>query len=261
MTTEDAKKILSFYRPGTADQRDPDFAEALEAVRRSTGNSARPEERNPELAKWFEEHCASYKTGHLKFGEIAVPPGFKEQILAERKIVPLRVEKKTAWLALAAGIVALLCFSALFLRRGQTMSDFTDCRNQMVRMALSPYSMDLETTNQEQVRSYLAERNAPANYQLPPRLAGAQIAGSAVKSWDNAAVSMICFRTGRPLRAGDTTDLWLFIIDDSALHDAPNSTAPVFAQVSRGMTASWTRDHLTYILVGNRDKMSLEQYL
>ncbi len=38
MNTEDAKKILSHYRPGTADTQDPAFAEALEmrAARRKT---------------------------------------------------------------------------------------------------------------------------------------------------------------------------------------------------------------------------------
>jgi hypothetical protein len=264
MTTEDAKKILSFYRPGSADARDPAFADALELVRRAAENSRRPAERNPELTQWFEEHCATYAAARAKFQEIPVPPGLPQQILAERKVIPLPLPRKPVpllWLAVAAALAALLCILPFILRRERAVSDFVACRNQMVRMALSPYFMDLETTNQDRIRAYLAERSAPANYVLPLPLAAAQIVGCGVKSWDNAPVSMICFRSGRPLRPGDSTDLWLFVIDNNQLHRAPLSDAPSFAQVSRGMTASWTRDQRTYILVGNGDKAALEKYL
>ena len=263
MNTEDAKKILSFFRPGSADARDPAFADALELVRRASDNSP-PAQRNPELAQWFEEHCASYSAARAKLQDIPVPPGLAQQILAERKLVPFPVPKKPfllSWLALAAAFVALLCVLPFVLRREGAVSDFVACRNQMVRMALSPYFMDLETTNQDRIRSYLAERSAPSNYVLPLPLAQAQIAGCGVKSWDNAPVSMICFRSGRPLRRGDSTDLWLFVIDSGLLHHAPGSGPPAFAQVSRGMTATWTRDQRTYILVGDGDKAFLEKYL
>src|SRR4029079_15043537 len=49
MNTQQAKEILSLYRPGTADAEDPSFAEALRLC-----------ERDPELERWFSEHCAVY---------------------------------------------------------------------------------------------------------------------------------------------------------------------------------------------------------
>jgi len=264
MTIEDAKKTLSFYRPGSSDMRDPEFAEALELVRRSADQSRRPGEHNPELVKWFEDHCASYAAGRAKLQEISVPAGLREQIIAERKIVPFPMAKKrislTVPLALAAAVAALLCLLPFVLRHGQ-VSGFVACRNEMVRVALSPYAMDLETNNPDRVRSYLAERNAPANYELPAHLTGAQLAGCGVKSWDNAPVAMICFRSGRPLHPGDSTDLWLFVVDRKSLPGAPTSETPVFAKVTRSMTATWTRGERTYILVGAGDQAFLEQYL
>ena len=265
MTIEDAKKTLSFYRPGSPDQRDPDFAEALEFVRRASDPHRWPAHHNPELVKWFEEHCASYTAGSAKFREIQAPPALKEQILAERKIIQLPVSRRTSpWaapVAMAAVIAALLCIALFVLRRGPSTTNFAACRNQMVRMALSPYFMDMESTNQDRVRSYLAERNAPANYTFPARLTAAQLAGCGVKSWGNAPVAMICFRSGRPLSPGDSTDLWLFVIDSSSLPGAPTSSTPVIAEVSRGTTASWTQDKRTYILVAAGDKNFLEKYL
>ena len=47
MTTEQAKELLAVYRPGTADESDLIFAEAL-ALAKS----------DPELKKWFEESIA-----------------------------------------------------------------------------------------------------------------------------------------------------------------------------------------------------------
>ncbi len=80
---------------------------------------------------------------------------------------------------------------------------------------------------------------------------------------------MLCFRSGRPLHRGDDTDLWLFVIDASGLRGAPESAEPVFVPDSRALTASWTHDQHTYILVGTgednksplENRAFLEKYL
>ncbi|HWD19139.1 MAG TPA: hypothetical protein VHB20_07655 [Verrucomicrobiae bacterium] len=263
MNNEDAKKILSFYRPNTADQHDPDFLAALELVRRAPDNARWLAQRDPELAKWFAEHNIQYEAGRARFQSIPVPAGLKEQILAERNVVRLPVARKRApmpLLALAAAIAVLLCMLPFVLRH-ESPTALTACRNQMVRTALSPYAMDLESSNQDRIRAYLAERNAPANYALPPGMGSAQMVGCGVKSWENTPVAMICFRSGRPLRPGDNTDLWLFVIDNNSLAGAPVSNTPAFAQVSRAITATWSHDQRTYILVGSGDRAFLEKYL
>ena len=74
MTPQQAKEILSLYRPWAADAHDPEFAEALSLVR-----------QDAELARWFEEHCVVQSAIHERFRQFPVPEGFKEQIISEHK--------------------------------------------------------------------------------------------------------------------------------------------------------------------------------
>ena len=41
--------------------------------------------------------------------------------------------------------------------------------------------------------------------------------GCAIEGWQNAKVSMICFRTGKPLRPAEQSDLWLFVVDRASV--------------------------------------------
>lgn len=267
MTSEEAKKILSFYRPGTADAEDPTFAEALALAQPAPANARWLGGHDPDLTKWFEEHCASYTAVQARFAQIPVPAGLKEQILAERNVsnvvrLPLSRKRFTGpLLALAAAVAVLLCALTFAMRPAPGPDPLTACRNQMVRLALMPYFMDRETADQDQIRSYLAQRSAPANYVLPAHIGAAQIVGCGVKSWENTPVSMICFRSGQPLKNGDQTDLWLFVVDNSTLAGVSLPTSPAYMKVSRAMTATWSAHNRTYILVGDGDKSFLEQYL
>src|SRR3954449_8521602 len=74
MNSQEAKQILLLYRPGTADEQDPEFTEALAVTK-----------HDAELARWLEEQVAIRKTLRARFQEIPVPAGLKEQILSERK--------------------------------------------------------------------------------------------------------------------------------------------------------------------------------
>src|SRR5437867_8020038 len=69
VNTEQAKAILQHYRP-SIDVEDPYFSEALEQV-----------QRDPELAEWFTEHCASYEAVRRTLRHIPVPAGLHEEIL------------------------------------------------------------------------------------------------------------------------------------------------------------------------------------
>ena len=66
MNRDEAKNFLLLYRPGTADADDPQIAGALALAK-----------RDPELARWLEEHCARQEALRAKFREITVPEGLK----------------------------------------------------------------------------------------------------------------------------------------------------------------------------------------
>lgn len=251
MNRDDIKQILLLYRPGTADADDPQIAEAL-ALAKS----------DAELARWLEEHCGRQSALRAKFRQITPPAGLLEQINSEHAANARAVSwRRPLALALAA-IIILGCASFLLLRsQASSENDLTQFRSRMVRMALTGYAMDLETNNMAPLRAYLAQRNAPSNYALSPKLQAATVTGCAVKKWQGANVSLICFRTGEPLAAGESSDLWLFVADRGALKNASPSKMPQLAKVNRLMTATWVQGDKLYLLGVAGDEETIRAYL
>jgi hypothetical protein len=70
---DEAKNILLLYRHGMTDADDPQIAEALALA-----------QRDRELTRWLEEHCARQFLLREKFRQISAPAGLKEQIISEQ---------------------------------------------------------------------------------------------------------------------------------------------------------------------------------
>lgn len=249
-----AEQILALYRPDTADANDPEFAEALRLV-----------QGDPELAHWFADHCARYKKIRSHFKKISVPAGLKEQIVAEREIeieIKYISPPRSFWLrpafAMVALIIVLLCLAAFWfpLRAEKNYSNY---RNRMISTALRNYAMDLETDNLQKIQSFLAQKNAPAKFTLPSGLQVAKRTGCVVLRWQNRPVSMICFRTGKPLAAGQKSDLFLFVMDRSAF--ATISATPKLEQIRQLATARWTDGNKFYLLATVGDENALRKFL
>jgi len=172
-----AREILTPYRPGTADQNDPEFAEALAMVR-----------GDPELARWFDEHCARYEAIRAKFQQIPISEGLKEQIISERKAhQALGSRRKAALFAVAAAFVlALIAVSSFYHRSGEDKT-FSGFRNRMAKKVTRVYpAMDLETSDPQQIRRYLAQNQGHADYVLPaPLLEKSASTGCAILRWQN----------------------------------------------------------------------------
>ena len=252
VNSHEAKEILALYRPGTADAKDPTFAGALELTA-----------RDAELGLWFEQHCAAYITLRGKFLKIPVPAGLKEQILAEHKIhAPIIFWKRpSVLLAAAAAIALLLTITSLILRKDGKENYFAAFENKMFGKALLDYSMDLETSDLEKIRGFLAQNNAPADYTLPAGIQKAKTVGCKVLSYQGKSVSMLCFHSDGPLGPGEKSDLWLFVIDHAAVPGAPSTDAPIPARVNSQLTAaSWTQGNKTYILAARGNEEFLRKY-
>jgi len=100
MKNEEAKFILSAYRPNGQDADDPTFRAALEQVR-----------KDPALAKWFEFEQKFDRAMTAKLGSVVPPAGLREAILAGSRVSgsPVRAWwRQPAWLAAAAGVAILL---------------------------------------------------------------------------------------------------------------------------------------------------------
>jgi hypothetical protein len=161
-----------------------------------------------------------------------------------------------------AAVMIIACASFLLLRsQSSTENDLATYRSRMVRAALTGYAMDLETNNMTPLRAYLAQRQSPSDYVLPPGLQSATVTGCAVEKWQGANVSLVCFRTGKPLPPGESSDLWLFVVDRNSLPDAPNSKTPKLAKVNRLMTATWADGDKIYLLGVVGDEQTVRAYL
>ncbi|HEX4266148.1 MAG TPA: hypothetical protein VH597_17560 [Verrucomicrobiae bacterium] len=251
MNNEQAKDILKLYRPGTADAADPAFIEALELC-----------ERDAEMKAWFADHCAVYSALRSKFRQISVPEGLKEQIIAERPIHRTPVWQRAVLAAGAFAAVALVAFNVQQSWHPREPHDFTAYRSYMDSLAMRGYYMDLETNNLDQIRMFLSQKKAIADYVLPSDLEkNSKAAGCVATTWQGKPVSMICFQSGRPMGPSQQSDLWLFITDKAAAGDTPTASTPTFAKADGLMTASWTAGGRTYVLATDGDQQFLGKFL
>ena len=240
MNREEAKDILLLYRhDNPADEGDPTVIEALALAK-----------HDPELAQWLEMHCARQFVLGEKFRQIPVPEGLKEQIISEHA-AGLRAAPRGRQLVMAAAMVIAMALSATayWLNNRPAVEDNLPIfQSQMAKEALNGYAMDLLSDDGAKIRDFLKTKNAPADYILPAGLERATVAGCAIEGWGDKKVSMICFQTGRPLPANVKSDLWLFVVDQKSVKEAPTDALPHLAQVNRLVTATWARDGKLYFL-------------
>lgn len=105
MKNEEAKFILSAYRPNGQDANDPTFREALEQVR-----------KDPALAKWFEFEQKFDRAMTAKLGSVVPPEGLRAAILAGSRVSEETTRawwRQPKWLALAASVLVLLSVGTL----------------------------------------------------------------------------------------------------------------------------------------------------
>ena len=251
MNATEAKTILLLYRPGTADAEDPQIAEAL-ALAKS----------DPELSRWLEAHVAQQQMLRAKFKQIVPPAGLKEQIISEHAAARrAKAAWRRLWVCAAALLLLLGTVAVLWQPPSPPENTLAIFQRQMARIALGGYEMDLLTNAAAPVRAYLAQHHAPANLNLPPPLQQAALTGCAVRQWQGAAVSLVCFRTGRPLPAGKSSDLWLFVVDGAAITNAPTPAARQVARVNRLMTVTWMEGGKLYFLGVEGQEADIRRYL
>ncbi len=246
MNSEHAKEVLLLFRPNSPDSSDPEFIEALDQVGRDT-----------ELKRWFEEHCARQSLIRDRLRQIDVPVHLEQEILGE--IIQLG---PVIWwrrpliqsLAAAAAVVLLIATAYLWTRPNKSNS-FAAYRNHMVRTAQRMYVMDMATNNLTEIRKYLADRHAQADYTLPPALETLPADGCAIMSWRKKTASLVCFDLGK------RNDLYLFIVNRADLPDPPTTGQPQFARIGKFISASWSRGDEAYILAGRGDEEFLRKYL
>jgi hypothetical protein len=244
----EAKAILQPYRPGTDDANDPQIAEALALAR-----------EDAELARWLKAHQAGQAALRDAFRQISVPAGLKEQIISEQAALRRSQVVRRRVAALAAAVSLLILLLEIPWRRNAPAQDTLEVfQHTMMGVALRGYGMDLATNDLPQIRSFLAQKQAPADFQIGDALKQATINGCAVETWQASKVSMICFHTPK---SANQNNLWLFVVDQGAVRNGNASSSPTLQTVHGLITATWVRDGKLYLLGAEGNEVDLRPYL
>jgi len=253
MTREAAKQILLLHRPWLDTPPDTETAEALAML-----------EQDAALRAWFEQHCQWQRAVRNSVRAVSPPEAFREQIVSEcqarRRSMSRRklLAAATTILLIGVGIEAYLLFGDRIAPEEVTFAAY---ERRMGRDALRLYRMDLETNNLTTIREFLATRQSPANYELPPGLSAVKATGCVATKWQGRPVSMICFNTGKPLQPNQSSDLFLFVMAEDHLPDAPKSQIPTFAKVNQLNVARWSAGGNTYLLATEHALEELQKNL
>lgn len=234
MTPQEAQEILSAFRPGTDDERDPIFAEALELTR-----------TDPELKAWFDEACAFDKSMKADLARVLAPRDLRESILAGNKIIrPVpwwnRRLSHRQWAA-AAAIALLGAVAAVWA--GQKPATFAEFRREIADQAWGPTPhVQVNASNVVEIRRALDQQGLPSKFAIPPTLAQYKVRGYSMLHWHGKEVPMICFNS-------EGQHLHLVVVEKNLFPDAPQRL-PETDKWDSWRTASWSRDDFSYVLTG-----------
>jgi uncharacterized membrane protein YbaN (DUF454 family) len=237
-----AKEILVRYRPGTADERDPEIAEAIAFC-----------QQDPELQHWLHSHCEYQRAIREKLRSSPVPADLRERLLSSRKVVRVPVWRRpAAWLAAAAIIVFLGV--ALIWQPGKSPDRFAGYEARVVGSAVREYHMEVVTNDMAALRQHIAHGGAPGDYDIPDPLRQLELTGGGVLTWRNNPVGMVCFDRG------DRQMLFLFVARASAFRDPPGPK-PQVTRLADLISVSWRAGDKCYTLAGPADSAALKSYL
>ncbi len=253
MTNEEAKFILSAYRPNGQDASDPAMAEALEQAA-----------RDPELAAWFQEERARDTIISEKLQEVVVPSGLKSTILAGHRMMaqPGRSRSsrsKWGWAAglrVAAIIILSLGLYSFFVTQSPSTSRLGLYRADMTQLlATKAAPLDYHGRSLSEVRRWLAGTGVEDSFEISPALSSQPTMGCQILEWNGAQVTLVCFDTG------DGQLAHLLVVDRAIFPQLDDLAAPELSQEEGWTTASWTSEDRLYLLAGKGRRPELSSLL
>ncbi len=248
MNNEEARRILSLYRPNGADAADPYFEEALRQAR-----------RDPELARWFDEERRLDRRISDALQGIQAPPNAREDLLAAGRLES-RSHRFPQWMGgLAAAILlaAGLFFAWLMFdgggRDGATVADRENV-GAFMEMAASAMPFGYRADSVAELSAWLDERGAPVPGVLPESLQTTGSIGCQVfQDPQGNEISLLCL-----VLNGEFVHLFVMRDESEFVRDWPRGTW----KEQEGWSAySWSDDGLGYVLLSRAPRSELEPLL
>lgn len=249
MNNEEAKQILSAYRPGGEDASDPVFDQALAQAR-----------RDPELSVWFKHERERDAELEQVFQSLPVPEGGRRSLLALARVEP--VEKKwTFWRwsgAFAVCFALLLGVTVLLMPHLRPIPEVTLHESQslgapeLLELAHGAMPLDFEGNSVPELRAWLTGRGAPAPATVPDALLSLAAIGCRVFSDDDGgAISLLCLKKDGEL-------VHLFVAEGKA-RDALAMVEKGWVRLDGWSAYCWGDEDRTYILLGSAPPEELEE--
>ncbi len=246
MKNDEAKFVLSAYRPGGGDAGDPAMAAALEQAR-----------RDPALAAWFEREQAHAATVAARLRTIAPPAGLREAILAGARAgaataVPVRRGwRRPVWLAAAAALAVLLSVAGWWRFAPVGGASFEAFAVNFVERG---FRLQKHSADVAELKAWLAEKRGPLPAALPAEFAALRALGCRTLDFRGRDVSLVCFERGG-------REFHVFVTRREVIPDTAEDLAPRFRTHGKLVAGAWSDARNHYVVVSDADLPALRRLL
>lgn len=256
MSNDEAKFILSAYRPGGRDAEDPAMAQALAQAK-----------ADPALGAWFAREQAHAAAVAGKLREIAPPAGLREMILAGANVSGSQVERnfgqtsgpttrrawwaQPTWLAAAAAIALFLGLVAWRMTPvpGGTFEEFA------VNFVDKGFRLPKHSDDMRVLHDWLAEQHGPLPETLPAKFAELRALGCKKLDFRGRDVSLVCFERGGK-------EFHVFVARRDEVGGAGATDAGLrFIEGRKLAAATWVDAKNRYVIVSDADMAALKALL
>ncbi|MEM6820803.1 MAG: hypothetical protein AAF558_02515 [Verrucomicrobiota bacterium] len=248
MDREEAKLLLSVYRPNGKDAEDSDMQRAFSIM-----------EKDPELEAWFRQELAMDQAISSKLDEFPVDESVKVSVLTGGKLIePPIWWQQPVWLAAAA--VLLFSIGLFFLGQFGTqvaqpvLAEFRNDTTGLIRVG---FDLDMQSKTLGEIETWLMNQDAPSLGGADIPLAELSTMGCKTFEWKGRPVTLICFHGN----GNDVVHLFVMDLKNEGLKHLPINNETVLAVVRDLHTATWQQDDKAYLMVGHTPQTRVTPYL
>lgn len=243
---DQAKLLLSAYRPGGADATDPAFADALAQA-----------ERDPQLRAWLEESQRFDQAIASRLRSVPVPENLRNTILAGAKFSrPRSVWQSPRVWAMAALLAVFASVAALWFSKAPPLDTWqTDSLAVLDQVITGVLPLDTENPQPARLVDWLRTQAAPVPAAMPPALLAHASLGCKTIDSNGRKVSLICFDLGNKELAH------LFTTTRAGLKIEPPEKHPLFGHQTHWSLASWSSGGDVHMLASKIDETRLRALL
>ena len=247
MRSDEAKFILSAFRPRGEDAGEPQMTRALIQAG-----------RDPELLRWLDEAREFDLSIASKLEEsMPVPAELRTNIIIGAQVS--KSAKRSLRLILigtAAAVVLLVGSFGLLLPSAEPLAGWQLAALEVIPGLTSGQTpFDEQSNDLGELQDWLKDAKAPNATTLPLGLSRLEAVGCKTLSWDNQLVSIICFGGGKG------GFVHLVVINRQGPPNTPRLSSPRLIERGAWLTATWASGEQTYMLAVQSGRAALKALL